>query len=556
MTTMGCVRRGLLVFMVLSSGAAVASATTLTFDDLGLAEGNLPAQVPQYPGVTFVSVRLAVPGGALNTFNGNSTGHGAGGFDNANSGNTISRSGTSYMANLGLQFDAPVANLTLDVADVDANGEQVRLRVYDAVTGGNLLASVTVTGGNPGTGDGILTPVSFAGLADVRRLEVQRISDAPGATQPGYAIDNVSYDDALADSDGDGVPDATDDCPGYDDTSDADADGTPDGCDVCPLDVYNDSDGDGACDSSDACPLDPADDHDADGLCGDVDPCPNDPLDDLDGDGVCGDVDGCPSDPANDADGDGVCGNVDVCPFGDDSLDTDGDGAADDCDVCPLDPANDADGDLLCADLDPCPIDAHNDGDGDGSCADADVCEFDALDDADGDGLCGDVDACEFDAANDADGDGLCEIVDNCPTVANANQSDVDGDGIGDECEPDNDGDGVIDDTDNCPLDPNPDQLDTDGDLSGDACDADGDGDGVTDENDVCLATVAGAPVLANGCSVAQQCQCDNGWKNHGAYVSCVAHATNALRAAGVITQADQDAVMSAAGGSSCGMRR
>ncbi len=36
----------------------------------------------------------------------------------------------------------------------------------------------------------------------------------------------------------------------------------------------------------------------------------------------------------------------------------------------------------------------------------------------------------------DPDGDGVCSSTDNCPTVANADQSDVDGDSIGDVCDP------------------------------------------------------------------------------------------------------------------------
>ncbi len=48
----------------------------------------------------------------------------------------------------------------------------------------------------------------------------------------------------------------------------------------------------------------------------------------------------------------------------------------------------------------------------------------------------------------------------------------------------DADGDGVADDADNCPKAANPDQLDSDGDLSGDVCDTDDDGDGVADSSD------------------------------------------------------------------------
>lgn len=52
------------------------------------------------------------------------------------------------------------------------------------------------------------------------------------------------------DSDGDGVPDASDVCPGFDDNTDCDLDGVPDGCDVEP-----NSDSDGIPDACDNCPL-------------------------------------------------------------------------------------------------------------------------------------------------------------------------------------------------------------------------------------------------------------------------------------------------------------
>ncbi len=57
----------------------------------------------------------------------------------------------------------------------------------------------------------------------------------------------------------------------------------------------------------------------------------------------------------------------------------------------------------------------------------------------------------------DTDGDGI-GCLDNCPDVANADQTDTDGDGRGDVC-------------DNCPDDPNAAQADTDNDGFGDACD-------------------------------------------------------------------------------------
>jgi hypothetical protein len=357
------------------------------------------------------------------------------------------------------------------------------------------------------------------------------------------------------DADGDGVPDASDACPGHADHVDADGDGAPDGCDTCPFDAANDGDSDGLCANLDACPLDADNDGDGDGLCANDDPCAFDIDNDLDADGICGDVDACPEDRANDADGDGVCGNHDACPGGDDTTDSDGDGAADFCDVCLLDAANDADADGLCADEDACPLDAENDADADGACADVDGCPYDDVNDADADGICGDVDPCPADVANDADGDGLCESTDNCPTVANANQSDVDGDTIGDACEPDNDNDGTSDDIDNCPLDVNADQADADGDGAGDACDADDDNDGVLDATDVCLATGAGQPVLPNGCALAQECACAMPWKNHGAYMKCVTRVVNQFVATQQINAETSAMLVSTAAQSTCGKK-
>jgi YVTN family beta-propeller protein len=97
----------------------------------------------------------------------------------------------------------------------------------------------------------------------------------------------------------------------------------------------------------------------------------------------------------------------------------------------------------------------------------------------------------------DSDGDGIANNVDNCPTVPNPDQTDSDGNGIGDACEPlpvDTDGDGIDDSEDNCPTTANPDQEDSDNDGIGDACDApseDTDGDGVEDSFDNC-------PTVAN----------------------------------------------------------
>lgn len=74
----------------------------------------------------------------------------------------------------------------------------------------------------------------------------------------------------------------------------------------------------------------------------------------------------------------------------------------------------------------------------------------------------------------DSDGDGIFDMVDNCPSDANADQLDLDGDGLGNVCDADADNDGVANLDDNCPLLANPDQIDADNDGFGDACVAPG----------------------------------------------------------------------------------
>ncbi|MCG8698107.1 MAG: thrombospondin type 3 repeat-containing protein [Bacteroidales bacterium] len=102
--------------------------------------------------------------------------------------------------------------------------------------------------------------------------------------------------------------------------------------------------------------------------------------------------------------------------------------------------------------------------------------------DTDGDGI-GDV--CD----DNWDNDSHTNDNDNCPLVDNEDQSDVDGDGIGDVCDDlpyDFDNDGVPDSADNCVSTYNPDQLDFDNDSIGDVCDDDIDGDLVLNSVDVC----------------------------------------------------------------------
>jgi cysteine-rich repeat protein len=229
-----------------------------------------------------------------------------------------------------------------------------------------------------------------------------------------------------------------------------------------------------------------------------------------------------------------------------------GDGALNPAEEC--DDGNNIDGDGCDA---ACNLESCIDGDGDGICDPDDLCDGDdSSGDSDGDYLCDNLDACPLDPANDEDGDGLCAGDDNCPAVPNSDQTDSDGDGAGDLCDDDDDDDGVLDGDDNCQYDHNPDQADFDGDGAGDVCDSDIDGDGVIDADDMCLPTPAGETVNENGCSLSQLCPCDGAWKNHGKYVSCNAHASEAFVEAGLMTEDEKEAWMSQCGQSDCGAKK
>ena len=103
---------------------------------------------------------------------------------------------------------------------------------------------------------------------------------------------------------------------------------------------------------------------------------------------------------------------------------------------------------------------------------------------------------------DDDDNDGILDVDDNCPLVGNANQTDTDGDGLGDACDTDDDNDGILDTEDNCPLVANPNQEDADGDGIGDVCDDDADNDGVPNANDLCDNTPPGTVVDVTGCEI------------------------------------------------------
>lgn len=83
----------------------------------------------------------------------------------------------------------------------------------------------------------------------------------------------------------------------------------------------------------------------------------------------------------------------------------------------------------------------------------------------------------------------------------------------------------------------------------------DADFDGVGNDTDACPDTPEGAVVDAQGCSVSQYCECD-GFRNHGAYVSCISHSAKTFRLEGLITKSEKRALVSTAAASSCSVKR
>lgn len=83
----------------------------------------------------------------------------------------------------------------------------------------------------------------------------------------------------------------------------------------------------------------------------------------------------------------------------------------------------------------------------------------------------------------------------------------------------------------------------------------DADNDGVPDSLDNCLGTPPGEVVDANGCSIEQLVPCDGPWKNHGQYVSAIAHVTKEFVAQGLITEQQRAEIIVTAAQSDCGKK-
>ena len=371
---------------------------------------------------------------------------------------------------------------------IDAN-DNIYISYYDD-TNSNLKVIQNIVNSNAPLGE---VSIEFVGYGNVTGTvlddETITFSSPPGNID-GEVVDlavwlengtkinlPVSFEYETYDSDGDGIPNTSDDCPQTYGDSTIDQTGCPD------------SDGDGYSNSGDAFPNDSSQysDYDNDG-CGDnptgvnADEFPYDTTQctDADSDGYGDNLSGnnpdnFPSDSSqwNDTDGDGfgdnpLGNNSDNCPSeagnstmpGLGCLDSDGDGYANTFDAFPFDASETHDTD--------------SDGVGDNS----DAFPVNSIEqfDADGDGVGDNADAFPNDAneTNDRDGDGVGDNSDTFPDDANES-TDSDGDGIGDNADEyplvdnfiDSDDDGILDSEDSFPNDASQ-SIDSDEDGYGD----------------------------------------------------------------------------------------
>ena len=357
-----------------------------------------------------------------------------------------------------------------------------------SLTGGTATLNTATPSSITIDGTSITLGFSLTGVADgTEILKVNPVTNSifniDGMEVAVYQTNNeVTINNASADTDADGVNDALDLCDntpsgesvdgnGCSDTQkDTDADGVNDALDLCDNTPSGESvDGNGCSDTQK--------DTDADGVNDALDLCDNTPS------GESVDGNGC-SDTQKDTDSDGVNDAEDNCvSIGNlDQLDTDSDGEGN---VCDTDDDNDDTLDIDDAfSIDPTEdMDSDNDGTGDNADTDDDndgtLDIYDAFPrdstedtDTDGDGTGNNTDL-------DDDGDGILDADDDFP-LDDSMDIDTDGDGIGDNLDTDDDNDGVLDNEDAFPLDPSED-TDTDNDGTGNNADTDDDNDGTLD---------------------------------------------------------------------------
>ncbi len=440
-----------------------------------------------------------------------------------------------------ITFSAPVQDPIMDILSLGQGGDAA---IYDFDRSFQIVSQgVGHWGGGPNqlqalAGEQLRGTEGHGTIRFIGSFPTFSWSVPDGETWHGFTLAIRGAADPNADYDGDGVPDASDNCPivANADQADSDHDGVGNACDTVD-DGNLDSDGDGLTNSEEF----------------ELGTNPTNP--DTDGDGYNDGNDAAPLNPfvwSFDADDDGVFDDVDNCvntPNAD-QADFDGDGLGNACD-----PDDDNDG--INDDDDP---DDDNDGYTD---ADEIANGTDPVNDAstppdnDGDFI---SDLLDGDDDNDGYTDADEALNGTNPFDANDTPPDNDGDFISDLLDTDDDNDGVLDTADNCSLTANADQADYDGDGQGDVCDDDDDNDGVPDTEDAVPFSITGGNLIIAGCDTSVDNKVTgNGATfmdlvaalaaeyegNHGGFVSAITQMADTWKKDGLISGQQKGAITS-----------
>lgn len=159
------------------------------------------------------------------------------------SGGTIAPGASAGTLSIGSDLNLQAGStFAVEIGGTTPGSEYDQLVVNSTATlGGTLdLSYIDTFTAAPGQSFVILTAGSLSGTFDA----VNYPDSQPWMVEYDEQAGTVTLQ-LCTDSDGDGVCDANDVCPGFDDNMDTDSDGIPDGCDSCPNRKAGDVNGDG-----------------------------------------------------------------------------------------------------------------------------------------------------------------------------------------------------------------------------------------------------------------------------------------------------------------------
>ena len=210
---MSIFRKSASIALAISALGSTVSAATINFEDIAGASPldglEITNQFAASAGVTFSLIDgltgtalssgpvLAEVGGPRTAF------AGFGGGDDTIAPISAAQVGSFFLTDDGLTtgglqnpilvatYSVASSFISADILDLDF-AELFDIRFYDAATGGNLLNTISLSAGSPGTGDGIATSVNYDhGSAEILRVEFEgRGNVTPSAGFFGLGFDN------------------------------------------------------------------------------------------------------------------------------------------------------------------------------------------------------------------------------------------------------------------------------------------------------------------------------------------------------------------------------